>query len=102
MKKLRDRFESNVPIEERTWFALAAYNAGYSRIKRARKLAATKGLDPNKWFGNVEQVMGRLPGCHCGETIVYVHEIRNLYDTYVGMTGNVQLAAIQAGVSSDS
>ncbi len=102
MKKLRDRFESNVPIEERTWFALAAYNAGYSRIKRARKLAEKKGLNPDKWFGHVEQVMGRLPGCHCGQTIAYVHEIRNLYGTYVGMTGNVQLAAMRVGVRSDS
>ena len=102
MKKLRDRFESNVPIEERTWFALAAYNAGYSRIKRARKLAEKKGLNPDKWFGHVEQAMRRLPGCHCGQTIAYVHEIRNLYDTYVGMTGNVQLAAMRAGVRSDS
>jgi len=102
MKKMRDRFEGNITIEERTWFALAAYNAGYSRIKRARKLAAEKGLNPNKWFGNVEQVMRRLPGCHCGETIAYVHEIRNLYDTYVGMTSNVQLAAIQVAVRSDS
>jgi len=35
-------------------FALAAYNAGPSRVKRWRAAAPERGLDPNRWFGNVE------------------------------------------------
>jgi membrane-bound lytic murein transglycosylase MltF len=35
-------------------FALAAYNAGPSRVKRWREAAPERGLDPNRWFGNVE------------------------------------------------
>lgn len=41
-----------------TFFALAAYNAGPSRFDRLRKQAAEMGYDPDKWFGNVEWVVG--------------------------------------------
>ena len=37
-------------------FAFASYNAGPSRVRQLRKEAAKRGLDPNVWFGNVEQV----------------------------------------------
>jgi len=35
-------------------FAFAAYNAGTGRISQMRKGAAKRGLDPDKWFNNVE------------------------------------------------
>lgn len=41
-----------------TFFALAAYNAGPGRFDRLRRKAAEMGYDPNKWFGNVEWVVG--------------------------------------------
>jgi len=41
-----------------TFFALAAYNAGPSRFDRLRRKAAEMGYDPDKWFGNVEWVVG--------------------------------------------
>lgn len=54
---LRGRFEEDISVDERTWFALAAYNAGYNRVKRARALAETMALDKNRWFNHVEQAM---------------------------------------------
>jgi membrane-bound lytic murein transglycosylase MltF len=37
-------------------FCLAAYNAGPGRVKRWRAAAPGRGLDPDRWFGSVEQL----------------------------------------------
>src|SRR5215204_515362 len=58
-------------------FAFASYNAGPNRIARLRKQAAAEGLDPNKWFNNVELVADREIG---RETVTYVS---NIYKYYV-------------------
>ena len=42
-----------------------------------RRQAATRGLDPDKWFNNVEVVVGEKIGI---ETTTYV---RNIYKYYV-------------------
>lgn len=39
---------------ERMAFMLSAYNGGLGGVMQDRRLAASKGADPNKWFGNVE------------------------------------------------
>lgn len=41
-------------ILDKSLLALAAYNAGPSRISRLRRQAAARGLDANRWFDNVE------------------------------------------------
>ena len=40
-------------------FALAAYNAGPNRIARLREKTAEAGLDPDRWFNNVEVIVAR-------------------------------------------
>ena len=55
----------------------AAYNAGPANIARMRKLAVERGLDPDKWFNNVEIVASERIGA---ETTTYV---RNIYKYYV-------------------
>lgn len=57
----------------------ASYNAGPTRIARLRKQAATDGLDPNKWLGNVELVVARDIG---QETVEYVSNIYKYYVAY--------------------
>lgn len=89
--ELRNEFEQEVPAGERTWFALAAYNAGFERVERARRLAEKLRLDPNKWFGNVETAMlkfarpdnGAKPARGYGQAIIYVRQIQSLYGTYL-------------------
>jgi membrane-bound lytic murein transglycosylase MltF len=63
----------------RTLFTFASYNAGPNRIGRLRKQAAKEGLDPNKWFGNVELVVAKEVG---EETVVYVANIYKYYVAY--------------------
>jgi membrane-bound lytic murein transglycosylase MltF len=64
--------EGNRPL-----FAFASYNAGPGNIARMRREAAKRGLDPDKWFNNVELVVAERIG---PETTTYV---RNIYKYYV-------------------
>lgn len=100
---LRGQFEDNLLLEERTWFTLAAYNAGFNRVQRARRLAEEMNLDASRWFDNVEVAMLALARpywkdgevhrqCRCGQTVVYVRDIRTRYNNYVRLTGTVRTA----------
>jgi membrane-bound lytic murein transglycosylase MltF len=60
-------------------FAFASYNAGAGRISQLRKEAAQRGLDPNVWFGNVEQVASERI---VRETVTYVSNIYKYYVAY--------------------
>ena len=60
-------------------FAFAAYNAGPGNIRKARARAATMGLDPNVWFGNVEVAAGRTIS---REPVVYVRNILKYYTSF--------------------
>ena len=101
---LRDKFEDSLLLEDRIWLALAAYNAGYGYVKRARALAEEMGLDRNKWFDNVELAMlalarpfmrdgKRVRRCRCGQAVVYVREIRTRYFNYIRLLENRRIAA---------
>ncbi len=106
MKILRDRYIHELPEDEQNWFALASYNAGYERIQDARKFAKVLGLNPDKWFGHVEQAMKKLADpenrkytrfgfCHCGQTVVYVKNIRALYNSYRQLSDPLVIASSQ-------
>jgi membrane-bound lytic murein transglycosylase MltF len=64
---------------DKTLITFAAYNAGPARIIRLRKQAASEGLDPNKWFGNVELMVAKDVG---QETVRYVANIDKYYVAY--------------------
>ncbi|HEY1907688.1 MAG TPA: lytic transglycosylase F [Myxococcaceae bacterium] len=60
-------------------FAFASYNAGPNRILSLRKEAARRGLDPDRWFRNVEYVAAEKVG---QETVTYVSNIFKYYVAY--------------------
>lgn len=60
-------------------FAIASYNAGPNRIQQLRKLAASDGYDPNRWFNHVEIVASKEIG---RETVQYVSNIYKYYLAY--------------------
>lgn len=68
-----------IDIVNQTLMAMASYNAGPNRIATLRKKAAAQGLDPNKWFGNVEVVVAREVG---REPVQYVANIYKYYISY--------------------
>jgi membrane-bound lytic murein transglycosylase MltF len=60
-------------------FAFASYNAGPAKVSQMRKQATAMGLDPNKWFYNVEVVAAKEIG---RETVQYVSNIYKYYVAY--------------------
>ena len=78
---LRDRYfsDAEIPDGARLDFTLAAYNAGPARVASLRREAATKGYDPNLWFGNVEMIAAARIG---RETVTYVSNINKYYMAY--------------------
>ena len=64
---------------DRVRFALAAYNAGPANIQRARTATRKMGLNPNRWFRNVEFGALKVIG---SETVRYVSNINKYYLIY--------------------
>jgi len=81
---LRDHYFSapEISAAARFDFTVAAYNAGPARIRRLRQASARAGLDPNRWFGNVEHVARRRIG---RETVVYVGNVNKYYVAFRSM-----------------
>jgi len=76
-----DKYFANEPMTDtnKILFAFAAYNAGPGRIHALRQEAASKGLDPNVWFDNVEMIAASRIGM---ETVTYVANIYKYYVAY--------------------
>ena len=79
MDQLMEKYFPDAHFSEgnRPLFAFASYNCGPGNIARMRREAAKRGLDPDKWFNNVEIVTSEKIGI---ETTTYV---RNIYKYYV-------------------
>jgi len=101
---LRAGFDETLPEADRTWLALAAYNAGPGHVSDARALARQRGLDPDRWFGNVERAMllkrrrdvaatTRFGYCRCDEPVRYVRAVRDRYRAYVRVAASDGAAA---------
>jgi len=81
MRFMLDRYYKDEPMDRlnKGLFTFASYNAGPGRIHRLRRDAARRGLDPNIWFGNVEQIASEKIG---RETVTYVSNIYKYYIAY--------------------
>ena len=78
--------------EDRPLFAFASYNAGPGNIAKMRNEAAKQGLDPDRWFNNVELVVAKRIG---QETTTYVRNIYKYYAAYK-LVSDAQATARQA------
>jgi membrane-bound lytic murein transglycosylase MltF len=78
---MMNQFYADEPMDNlnKGLFTFASYNAGPGRIAQLRKLAAKRGLDPNKWFNNVEVLAAEKIG---RETVTYVSNIYKYYLAY--------------------
>lgn len=64
--------DTEVAREEAYALALAAYNAGPTRISRLRRTAASRGIDSKIWFGEMAPFVAREVG---SEPVRYVRNV---------------------------
>jgi membrane-bound lytic murein transglycosylase MltF len=81
LRNIDDKYFNDPKIDplNKTLSVFASYNPGQNRIGRLRKEAASMGLDPNVWLGNVELVAAKDIG---QETARYVSNIYKYYVAY--------------------
>jgi membrane-bound lytic murein transglycosylase MltF len=81
MRFVRNQFFEKEPMDDlnKGLFTFASYNAGPGRIRQLRREAEKRGLNPNVWFGNVEQIASERIG---RETVTYVSNIYKYYVAY--------------------
>lgn len=81
MDQLMSRYFKDAKFDapNRALFAFASYNAGPGNIAKMRKEAEKRGLNPDKWFNNVEMVTAEKIGI---ETTTYVRNIYKYYTSY--------------------
>jgi membrane-bound lytic murein transglycosylase MltF len=78
---VRNTYFENAPMDDlnKSLFTFASYNAGPGRVRGLRREAEKRGLNPNVWFGNVEQIASERIG---RETVTYVANIFKYYVAY--------------------
>jgi len=81
MRSVRDQYFETEMMDDlnKVLFTFASYNAGPSRVRQLRQEAEKRKLDPNVWFGNVEQIASERIG---RETVTYVSSIFKYYLAY--------------------
>jgi membrane-bound lytic murein transglycosylase MltF len=81
MRFMMDQYFKDEPMDtlNKGLMTFASYNAGPGRIRQLRREATKEGLDPNRWFGNVERVASERIG---RETVTYVSNIYKYYIAY--------------------
>jgi membrane-bound lytic murein transglycosylase MltF len=97
-----DEYYKDEPMDDldKGLFAFASYNAGPGRIRQLRREAEKRGLDPNVWFGNVEQIASERIG---RETVTYVSNIYKYYVAYrLLLEEQERRAATKQGLQSGS
>lgn len=91
LSRLIKRLPDTIPEHERPWFALAAYNIGYSHLMDARKITSSLGQNENSWY-EVKEVIPLLQQekwykytkygfARGNEAVKYVSNIRKYYDS---------------------
>ena len=92
LRFLLDEYFKDEPMNRvnQALFAIASYNAGPNKIQKLRQEAKAQGLDPNRWFNNVELVVAKRIG---RETVQYVGNIYKYYLAYKMVTEKTEQRA---------
>jgi membrane-bound lytic murein transglycosylase F len=90
------KLPKSIAQPDRTWFALATYNIGYGHMLDARRLAKSRGGDPNKWLDvrpNLKLLAlpeyferTRHGFARGGEAVYFVDNVRNYYNVLAWLT----------------
>jgi len=94
LRQILDTLPESIPEADRTWMALAAYNAGIAHVLDARALTRKRGGNPDNWtevranlalLKQPEWYSQTRYGYARGATqaIIYVRHVRRYYDLLV-------------------
>lgn len=111
LAQLRDRLPERIKEPERTWFAVGAYNVGYTHIMNAYRKAREQGLDRSKWqtISDLLPTLYGKPFANGVQAVKYVKRVQiftdilRFYDLHQRQepTMNVSVAAVIESASSD-
>ena len=92
MRLMINNYYQDEPMDPLNKFlmTMASYNAGPGRLRQLRRESAKRGLDPNVWFRNVEQIASERIG---RETVQYVSNIYKYYIAYRLVVGQQERRA---------
>lgn len=101
LKQRLKMIPARIPEPDRTWFALASYNAGFGHLEDARIITQKLGKNPDKWI-DVKKSLPLLTkkkwysqakhGYARGkEPVIYVDNIRSYLDLLIWYTSNKDL-----------
>jgi membrane-bound lytic murein transglycosylase MltF len=76
MSWIKSHYFKGLEGDNKLFFCLAAYNAGFRRVQNWRKDATAMGYNPDIWFGNVEHVAFHKTGL---EPVRYVSNIHKAF-----------------------
>jgi len=87
---LKETLPERIPEPDKTWIALAAYNAGMGHLEDARILAQQNKLNPDSW-ADLKKALPLLSKtayytalkhgyARGGEAVIFVENIRNYYN----------------------
>jgi membrane-bound lytic murein transglycosylase MltF len=81
LRHIEDQYFNDSKLDplNKTLLTFASYNAGPNRIAKLRLQAHEAGLDPDRWFNNVELVVAKSIG---QETVAYVGNVYKYYVAY--------------------
>jgi len=88
-QKILNRLPDSIPIADKTWMSLAAYNMGFKHIRDTRELAKKIGKDANNWedLNKILPLMFKKEQSsttqRAKEAIDYVNKIKLFYKTLV-------------------
>lgn len=97
---LKQRLPPNTDEPDRTWLALAAYNAGFRCVENAMAMARAKKLNPALWV-NVRDFLHEPPdadrkpksACSMNDPLTYVYNIRAYRDLLAWLEGDLSFEA---------
>ena len=87
-QRLLEQFPESIPRQDKLWMTLAAYNLGFSYLKKARQISKENNKDPNSWeevsnslrkMANNEQ--DQLMTRRVNEALEYVQKVQLYYRT---------------------
>ena len=87
-QRLLEQFPDSIPRQDKLWMTIAAYNLGFSYLKKAREIARANNKDPDSWeeVRNSLSLMAKkeqdqLMNQRVNEAIDYVQKVQLYYRT---------------------